>query len=446
MVNNMGEHERINVALKEWEEKVLPKIKERSINFELFTKLDHIIDIVGVRRSGKTYLMYLVIKKLFEKGLDKNSVIYINFENKVLYPLSVKLLDELLNYFFEKKPKKMFLFLDEIHNVKGWERWARNVYDEYKGKIKLVVSGSTSKIMAEKISSLLTGRHISVKLLPLSFKEFLDFKGFVFSNSDLKYSKKKNVEIRKLFEEYMKFGGFPEVVLTNEDMRMDILRAYYEDILYKDIVEKFKVREIVILENFIKFLFSNISSYFSFKRAQEYLNSVGIKTSTRTLLKYVSILEETFLFSFLPIFTKKVKNVLKYPRKIYCVDVGLRNVTNPFSEDFGKICENIVFLELKRTSFKNPSISINYWKDEHGNEVDFVVRERDKVIELIQVSWKVEESKKRKVQSLVKSMDEFGLREAKVITFDFESEERVGNKKIYFIPLYKWLLTQNKLQ
>lgn len=442
----MGERERINAALKEWEEKVLPEVKERSINFELFTKLDHIVDIVGVRRSGKTYLMYLVIKKLFENGLDKNSVIYINFENKVLYPLSDKLLDELLNYFFEKKPKKMFLFLDEIHNVKGWERWARNVYDEYKGKIKLVVSGSTSKIMAEKISFLLTGRHVSLKLLPLNFKEFLDFKGFAFSLSDLKYSKKKNVEIRKLFEEYMKFGGFPEVVLTNESIRMEILRAYYEDILYKDIVEKFKVREINVLENFIKFLFSNISSYFSFKRAQEYLNSIGIKTSTRTLLKYVSILEETFLFFFLPIFTKKVKNVLKYPRKIYCVDVGLRNVTNPFSEDFGKICENIVFLELKRNSFKNPSISINYWKDEYGNEVDFVVRERNKVVELIQVSWKVEESKKREMQSLAKAMDEFGLREAKVLTFDFEKEEKVGKKKIYFIPLYKWLLTQNKLQ
>ena len=123
-------------------------------------------------------------------------------------------------------------------------------------------------------------------------------------------------------------------------------------------------------------------------------------------------------------FTKKVKNILKYPRKIYCVDVGLRNVTNPFSEDFGKICENIVFLELKRNSFKKPSISINYWIDEHGNEVDFVVRERNKVLELIQVSWKIDESKEREIQSLVKAMDEFGLKKAKVLTFDFENEEK----------------------
>ena len=254
-----------------------------------------------------------------------------------------------------------------------------------------------------------------------------------FSPSDLKYSKKKNVEIRKLFEEYMKFGGFPEVALTSERLRMEILRAYYEDILYKDIVEKFKVREINVLENFIKFLFSSISSYFSFKRAQEYLSSIGVTTSTRTLLKYVSILEETFLFFFLPISTKKVKNILKYPRKIYCVDVGLRSVTNPFSEDFGKICENIVFLELKKCSFKNPSISISYWKDKQGNEVDFVVRERNKVVELIQVSWKIE-SKKREVQSLVKAMNEFGLKEAKILTFDFEGEEKIGKKKNLFYP------------
>jgi predicted AAA+ superfamily ATPase len=103
-------------------------------------------------------------------------------------------------------------------------------------------------------------------------------------------------------------------------------------------------------------------------------------------------------------------------------------------------------LELKRNSFKKPSISINYWRDEHGNEVDFVVRERNKVLELIQVSWKIDESKEREIQSLVKAMDEFGLKKAKVLTFDFENEEKVGKRKIYFIPLYKWLLTQNKLQ
>lgn len=384
--------------------------------------------------------MFLVARRLLEEGYSRDSVIYVSFENKALYPLNDRLLDEILEYALETKMKKCFLFLDEIQGVRGWERWARSLYDEYKGRIKLVVSGSTSKIMSEDISSLLTGRHVSLKLLPLGFAEFLEFKGAGIPKEPV-YSRQKTAEIRGLFSEYMKFGGFPEVSLLEDSMKAEVLRSYYEDILYKDILGKFRIREMAIMENFIKFLFSSISSHFSIKRGVNYLNSVGIRASSRTLLKYTSMLEETFLFFFLPIFSRKVRDILKYPRKVYCVDVGLRNVTNPFSEDFGHVCENIVFLELKRMSFHNPSLSINYWKDEKGDEVDFVIRQGSRVRQLIQVCWKMDqETKGREIGALLKAIKQFGLKEGTVLTGDMEAKERIGGKKIAFMPVYKWLL------
>jgi len=358
----MNERERIRLAIAEWKEKQLPSLKERRINMKLFTGIDHIIDIVGTRRSGKTYLMFLVAKKLFEQGFDRDSVIYINFENKALYPLNDRLLDELLNYVLEKKAEKSFLFLDEIHNISGWEGWTRTVYDDYKGKIKIVVSGSSSRIMAEEVSSLLTGRHVSLHLFPLDFRELLGFRE-VEVDGNLPPSRKKLAEIKALFEEYMKFGGFPEICLLEKGVRNDILRSYYDDILYKDIIRKFRVREVSIMENFARFFFSSVGAYFSFKRGKEHLESMGVNASTRTLLRYTSLLEEAFLFFFLPIFTRRVRDMLKYPRKIYCIDTGLRSAVSPFSEDSGRTMENIVFLKLKQMAFADPSLSVNYWKD-----------------------------------------------------------------------------------
>lgn len=436
----MSERERIRFAIKEWKERQIREIKARDVNLELFTKLDHIIDIIGVRRSGKTFLMFMAAKEL-EKKAGKEAVIYINFENKILHPLSEKLLDELLDYISEKGFEKSFLFLDEIQSVKNWERWARSVYDSHKGKIKIVVSGSTSRIIRKDIAALLTGRHVSIKVFPLSFSEFLRFRNIDFTEEDALYSVKKQAAIKPMLQEYMKFGAFPEVILEESvQLKTELLRAYYDDVLYRDVMERHGIKETSVMENFLRFLFCNISSYFSYKRGKDFLSSLGISTSTRTLLKYTSVMEETFLFFFVPIYSKKVREQLKYPRKIYAIDTGLRNVVS-ISEDLGKVAENIVYLELRR---RQDMAEINYWKSRKQEEVDFVVREGASVKELIQVCWDIgkKETKEREVKALIKAMDEFKLKKGMVITKDFEGEEKANGVKIKFIPLWKWLLTR----
>lgn len=435
---DMNERERIRVAIKEWKERHIGEIKKRDVNLELFTRLDHIIDIIGVRRSGKTFLMFMAAKEL-EKKAGKEAIIYINFENRILQPLNEKLLDELLNYIFEKGFKKSFLFLDEIHSIKNWERWARSVYDAHKGKIKIVVSGSTSRIIRKDIAALLTGRHVSVRVFPLSFYEFLEFKGVGFTEEDVLYSAKKQASMKSMLQEYLKYGAFPEIALEgSEQLKVELLRAYYDDILYRDVMERHGIKETNVMENFLRFLLYNISSYFSYKRGKDFLSSLGIQTSTRTLLKYTSIMEETFLFFFVPIYSKKVREQLKYPRKIYAIDTGLRNVVS-ISEDLGKIAENIVYLELRR---RHDRAEINYWKSRQQEEVDFLVREGAHVKELIQVCWDIgkKETKEREVKALIKAMEEFRLKKSIVITKDFEGEEKANGVRIKFIPLWKWLL------
>ncbi|RLE67212.1 MAG: hypothetical protein DRJ47_00730 [Thermoprotei archaeon] len=441
---HMETKERLKRVLIEWRERGLPKVKKRDINIDIFLESDHIVDIVGVRRSGKTYLMFLMIKELFKRGYNKRNVIYVNFEDRRLYPLTANMLDALLDeiYVSLSEENKVFLFLDEIQNVPGWEKWARNIYDYYKGRVKLFVSGSTSKILAPEASTLLTGRHLSIKLLPLSFREFLYFKGLKVSLEEARYSDFKRAKVVEYFNEYLQYGGLPEVVLAgSSELKMEILKAYYEDILYKDIVDRYGIREIHVLENFLKYLFLNIARYFSYKRVAKYFSSIGISTSTRTLLRYTSILEEIFLFFFVPIYSKKVRNQLKYPRKIYAVDTGLRNVIAASLEDKGKILENIVFLELKRRSLRNPALTINYWKDRRGREVDFIVREFDSVKELIQVTWSLTyENKERELKALIKCMDEFKVDKGTIITSDLKEKIVVGNKVVECVPAYEWLL------
>jgi predicted AAA+ superfamily ATPase len=442
------EKERIRRAIQAWKDRELPLIKSRDIEIDHLVELDHLIDIIGIRRCGKTYLMFYVIKKLLEKKVDKKAVIYINFEDRALYPLTNKLLDEVLNYIYEEnlleKEKRVFLFLDEIQAVPEWERWVRNIYDEFKGEIKIFVSGSASKIARREVAALLTGRHISLTLFPLDFKEFLNFKNVSYDPKEIQFSRKKQAQLKALLREFMEFGGFPEVALVdNELQKNEILRAYYEDILYKDVIEKFGVKEKNVMENFLKFLLLNISSYFSYKKSANYLSSLGISTSTRTLLKYTSILEEVFLLFFLPILSKKVRDQLKYPRKVYCADVGLRRVVGAtFSGDAGRIYENIVFLKLKKMQSRKPNLEIYYWKNRDGGEVDFVIKEGLKVKKLIQVCQNVSdlETRGREVKALLKAMEELKIKESLIITEDFENVEEINKKKIVYQPLWKWLV------
>jgi len=419
----------------------LPEVIKRDIKPELNTDL--IIDIVGVRRSGKTYLMFGIIKKITKKT-DKKATLYINFENRKLLPLTPNYFNQVIDFIYQEKLldkyKKIYLFFDEIQRIKDWERFIRSIYDEFKGKIKIFISGSSANLLSKEYGKLLSGRHLTIPVFPLTFKEFLRFKNF-----EIKIlSEKRIAQIKKLLEEYLKFGGFPEVVLQKTKKKKEaLLNQLFIDILSRDILGRAETRKAQIIEEFSYFLCSNVSNLLSFRKMANYFNSRGIKISVPTLENYFYLTKNAFLFFEMLIFSYKVKDQLQYPRKIYCIDNGLVNLIGfKFSQNLGKIYENTVAIELLRKSFSQPTLKVFYWKNPQNQEVDFVIKKKLKITQLIQVCYNLEDyqTKQRELKSLYKASQELNCNNLLVITWDYEGKEKFKDKTIKFIPLWKWLL------
>jgi predicted AAA+ superfamily ATPase len=404
-----------------------------------FAKAGKIVSIVGVRRSGKTTLMKQMAKLLMDEGTNRGDLLIVNFEEPEFVGADVGLLQRMYEAYLEivKPAGKPFVFLDEIQNVDGWERFVRSLNE--RGEAFVTVSGSSSKLLSRELASVLTGRQIYFEVLPLSFKEFLSFKGMEIREA--KDVLLNSLGIKRLFREYMEIGGFPEVVLSEDpDFRTRTLRSYYEDILGRDVVERFGVRKPDKLRALARFYLTNVSSPVSFRRI-----SGSIQLPTETVRRFSSYLETANLVFFVKRFSWSVKEQENSPRKVYSIDVGLSNAIGfRFRENLGKLAENLVALELRRRQVQHPDLEFFYWKDETQLEVDFVIKEGLRVQGLLQVCWDPSEegTRRRELRGLVKAMDEFELHEGLVLTEDFEGEEKVKGKKILYKPVWSWLLAE----
>lgn len=420
-----------------WKKELDAGIERKSYleRFSRFLKSNVIVAITGVRRSGKSYIMRQSIKKLVQDGVKKKNILMVNFEDRRFSEFNPGLLDEIYEAYLEflSPDKPQFIFLDEIHNVPSWERWARSMHEL--GKAKIVISGSSSKLLKGELASVLTGRHLDVPVFTLSFKEFLYFKNIkIADNLDLI---SRRIDIKRALDEYTQFGGFPEVVLSEE--KKQLLLAYFDDILTKDIERRYKLKESEKLRALARFYLTNISNTITFNSIKKFLN-----TTTNTIEKFSSYLEEVNALFFVKRFSFKVKEQEKAARKIYAADVGLANAIGfKFSSNIGKIAENLVAIELKKRE-KYQNAEIFYWQNILKNEVDFVVKEGQKVKQLIQVCWDISEykTKEREVKALLKAGSELKCMDLLIITGDKEMEETIKNKKIKYLPLWKYLLLQ----
>ena len=429
-------------TIKEFQEFRFPLIYPRDIKIPLDSK--KIVAISGPRRSGKTFLLFYQIKKLLAQKVPRERILYINFDDPRLLPFSSKDMEDLLEAYFELYPslknKRNFAFFDEIQNVKNWERSIRRIYDSQ--NFRIFLTGSSSKFLTKEIASSLRGRAINYELLPFSFREILKVKGIEIK-PDTFYSKTR-FTIKKLLSQYLKEGGFPEVVLEkNPDVKIRILKEYLETMFFRDLVERFNIKNQPVLREMIKYLTSNVASLFSLNAFWKWIKQT-YPVGKKTLINYTSALEEIGLFFLVRKFSFSLKEQVQSPRKSYIIDNGLRTAYGfKFSQDIGKVLENSVFLELKHRQAKDPLMEIFYWQDYQGKEVDFVIKKGRKIKELIQVCANLEDFKvkKREINSLLKAGKETKCKNFLIITEDYEKEEKIGNKKIKFIPLWKWLLS-----
>jgi len=420
--------------IKDFREFALPRIIEREKVIRTEIPIKRVISIIGPRRAGKTYFMFQQIGKLLNEGIEKERILYVNFESDLLVGVTVEDLRKMIEIFYEiyptNKNKKVYLFLDEIQNVPNWEKFVRSIMDFE--NVQIFISGSSSKLLSKEVATMLRGRSLPYYIFPFSFKEFLKAKGFEVE----KYlSSFQRAKLMNFVEEYMKFGGYPEAVLYPEE-REKILKEILDVTIYRDIVERFGVKNTKLVRLLLKQLI--LSTFFSVHSFFNYIKSLGMKVSKNTIYNYSEYFSDALIVIFLRKFSYSYREIEQTKPKIYFIDNGLLSISGVDSKS--RLMENAILVEMiKRGLVPNENI-FYYQRNKH--EVDFVVVEKMKVKKLIQVCYDLSdiETKKREVRSLIEVMKEFRLKEGLIITMDFEGQEKIGDKKIVYKPFWKWLV------
>lgn len=426
-------HKKIIV---QWKEFLIPKTLQRNTKLNIDT--DFIITVTGPRRAGKTYLCFQTINDLIKKGISKENILYINFEDEKLIGAQADDLSTLLEIYLElseiNKTQHIYLFFDEIQNVTNWDAWIRRTHDTEK-TYKIIITGSSSKLLSKEISTKLRGRVLNTELFPLSFSEYLKWKNITYNLKNLSYSKNK-IQVKKHFSHYLTQGGYP-ALFSNETSQEAILQSYYESMIFKDIVERYNIKDTKKLKILASLLFESTSKEISYNRLAHKLKSLGFSLSLNTIIEHISYFEEAYLFFQNLKYEYSIQKQLGSIKKIYCIDNGLLNsVSFKFSEDVGKLIENLVYIELKRRKKE-----IFYHKKKY--ECDFVIKEKDKIVQVIQVTHNLKDNYKREINGLQEAMDHFNIQSGTLITYD-DAEETIGEEKsITSIPIWKWLLQDN---
>ncbi len=392
--------------------------------------VNKIIAVVGPRRVGKTHYFYYLFNK-------EKKPMYVNFEDVAFKHITIEEFFEVIKMFSEMKYVPETIFLDEVQNIENWSVLVRSLYDR---GFRIYITGSSSKLLPSEISTELRGRTLTYILLSFSFREFLKAKGYRFNDVDLF---EKRGELLRLLEEYLYYGGYPEVVYSSQKLKL--LRQYYDEIFYKDFVERHNIKSFEFGRFMFEFAFQNFSKEISIKKIK---NAFGKKISETTLYDYVYKITDTLTVFFVERYSKSIYERKKWPRKLYVCDTGLPSILQ-FEEDKGRRMENAVFLELKRRENTHPLQEIYYYKTKEGYEVDFLTKEGIKIKELIQVCYanSYEDIPSREIRGLLHAKDELKLDDdtkLTIITWDYEDEKEIkwwGKRgKIRFVPLWKWLL------
>ncbi len=381
-----------------------------------------IVAVTGIRRCGKSSILMLLLQKLVNGG---KKAAYINVEDSRLNGFE-NVLDDAIKWFGDDG----YLLLDEVTSARDWQGWLARNHELLKGKLKLVVSSSRKNLIVP--SKPLRGRMLSVELFPLSFKEFLAFKKIEVEKTTAGRGK-----LEKAFLEFLKYGGFPEVVLTHEETdKVRILNSYFKDIVGLDVAEASR-EDVSTVEAFGNYVVQ--SPLFSASKCLNFFKTLGYKIGKGKILQLEKYAEAGYLFFFMPIFSYNIKDKSQYPRKAYAGDTGFY-YGNTGRLDFGRLYENAAFLELRRRTQGQKELC--YWRNKQGFETDFIVMKGTVVTEAIQAVYSLEDEStlKRELRGLIECVKELQPSRALVLTKDSKQTKTVNGTKIKFIPLMNWLL------
>ena len=422
----MSKLTEFKLIITSFHERILPVPSHREL---IIPDHEKIITISGVRRSGKTFYFFQKIKSLLENNISLEQIVYINFEDERLFPMTINDLTDLLDAYNELYPhmikEKKFFFFDEIQEIEQWQKFVRRLYDQE--NISLFITGSSSKLLSGEIPTALRGRTLTYKIFPMNFREYLLLKGIELGQN-YEFSEQRFL-LKKEMSEFIEFGSFPEVIKETY-LKTKILSDYYDLVIFRDIIERYQIRNTFALKTILKYLFTNISNLFSLNSFHK-IEKNNIKLSINTLSDYISYILSSELIYFVPIYSSSLKTQQVNPVKVYCIDTGLRNaISFKFSKDIGRLVENVVFVELMRREYE-----IYYWKQK--NEVDFLAKKKE-TLEAFNVCFS-DDIIQREVDGLIEIQKNLLVEKVILITKDIS--KRIDN--IQCIPLWVWLLEKN---
>ncbi len=386
-----------------------------------FLEDKRIIIISGMRRVGKSTLLKEIMLQL---DSENRRYCYVNFEDECFLDFNAQDFEKLNEILTEAYGNPDFYFFDEAQNVVNFESFARRLHDDGK---KIFLTGSNSSLLSKEFGTKLTGRYKLFELYPFSFIEFLIKNNFNLKK-EIKFKTKERAEIKKYFSSFMDLGGIPEY-LENKDM--DYIKTIYENILYKDIISRYNIKNQKTLRELVNLLSTNISSQFTYNSLKKTLNL----SNAITVKEYISYLNNSYLFFEVLRFNYSVKKQLNSPRKMYIIDPAFFNIIGiVFKTNYGRIFENILFIELKRRKY-----DVFYFQEK--NECDFIVKQGNRILQAIQACYQLTDlNREREIEGLIKAMKEFKLKEGLILTYEQEEELIVDRKKIIIMPIWKWLL------
>jgi predicted AAA+ superfamily ATPase len=405
----------LQTLLEEFEQKIagLKDIIPRKIQLPKIKNKIHVA--VGMRRSGKTYFLLQQIKKLLKTKTPISRILYLNFEDDRLLPATRDKLAELIEAFYTLYPANhnhlCYLFLDEIQNVTDWPITIRRIFDTK--KVQIYLTGSSAKLLSKEIATSLRGRSITTEIWPYSFDEYLLAKNIPTLKKP--FGKKSLDQMSHHLHNYLLEGGFPETISTNLINRFRLLQDYVNVVVFRDIIERYRLSNIPLIKYLIKSLLRNIGSGFSVNKFYNDLKSQGIPISKSTIYEYLAYIEDTYLAFSVPLYAESLRKTQTNPRKIYAIDTGLTHAyAITFSPNFGHLFENLVYLDLRRQNHE-----VYYYLTANRYEVDFFTKDIKGKPHLYQIVYNSDkpEIMQRETRALSDAERELGIK-GKIITFD----------------------------
>lgn len=390
---------------------------ERDIDIQKYINTRLVVVISGIRRCGKSSLLYLIKEAM---NLSNPDYCYLNLDDERIIP-DIDILDRVFNLHIEMYQKEPVFFLDEIQNIPHWEKFVNRMYEQ---DIKIFVTGSNAHLLSSEISTSLTGRNKQIELFPFSFAEYLRFNKKIYDLDKLT-SKSKALLIND-FNHYMQTGGFPLVVKEDDT---EIINAYFQDIIYRDIVARYRLTQVNEIKQIGLYLASNVGKLFSYATLQRIS---GIKSSS-SIKNYLGYYRQSYLFFYLKKFDFSIQKQMMNSKKAYSIDPAFANRLGfAFSENKGRLIENIVYIELLRRGKE-----VYYYSGK--NECDFLIKEGFNITCAIQVCYQLDETnQQREYNGLQEAMQTYHLKTGLMITA--ETENIVPTDQIQIVPIWKWLL------